>query len=115
MSKVIKADTKLPLGNTDQYPCNIQIGDCVWSLKFAKQIEGDYHWGLCEPNTKTIYIKRKQPKAEKLKTFIHESIHAMETEYQFTLPHADVERLEVAMTAFLTDNFNAIHRIMLGD
>jgi len=108
-------DVKLPLGDLSQYPNCLLIKDCVWQLKFCRQIESGSDVGACEPNTKTIYNAIDQSRSEKFYTLIHEVIHAIEDEYGFKLRHSAVEKLERGVGDFILENFNAINRIVLGD
>lgn len=60
--------------------------------------------GLCDPNTRHLYIKSDLSKTEEIKTYIHEMLHALEAEWDIKIPHESVYRLEEAIYKFLTLN-----------
>jgi hypothetical protein len=63
----------------------------VWQETIADDAEC---LGLCDPGTRTIFLKLNQAESEVIKTFIHEMIHALEAEYQTPIPHRIVYTLE---------------------
>lgn len=67
--------------------------------------DGKSTLGACDPNDHMIYIKTRQTSEERLKTFCHELIHALENEWNFELPHSLVSRLEEPIVRLLLDNF----------
>lgn len=81
-----------------KYPKFLTIRGEVWQVKFKhdldKLAEADPEdcpiLGLCDPSNKTIYLRYKQSKIDLLKTFVHEVLHAIEDEYDFSLPHGEV-------------------------
>jgi hypothetical protein len=90
------------------YPRQIQVGDSLWSVKFKRdlgQTETRITWGLCCPAEQTIYIRLGQTQKERLKTFLHELLHAIEEEYGFEVPHQLIHRLEDPLARFLMDNY----------
>jgi hypothetical protein len=60
--------------------------------------------GLCDPNTRHIYIKTNQSKQNIIKCFIHEWLHSAEAEFDIKIPHESIYKLEDAIYRFLTLN-----------
>jgi hypothetical protein len=89
------------------YPTELFIGDNVWDIKFVrKPLENDpYCYGLCDPGELTISIRLGQSPEERLKTFLHELLHAVEYEYKIEIPHSLIARLEDPFARFLIDNY----------
>jgi len=50
--------------------------------------------GLCDPAEQTITLKLGMSDTEIVKTFIHEMIHAIESEWKEPIPHRIVYALE---------------------
>lgn len=88
-----------------QYPKEIVIGDNVWSVKFFRKKKGHANTsGLCDPSTKTIWLKQGQTHTELMSTYIHEVLHAFEDEYNHPIPHKTIYALEQAIMNFLFAN-----------
>lgn len=93
------------------YPETIVINENIWTVKFVRgPIEdedgrGRDTVGLCDPSDQTIYIKMGQTPEERLKTFLHELLHAIENEYGIEIPHSLVHKLEDPFAKFLIDNY----------
>jgi|SRR3954469_6839006 len=90
------------------YPKDFQIGDSIWNLRFVRslgQTETTITWGLCDPSEQTIYVRLGQTPTERLKTTLHEILHAIEEEYGLTLPHRLIHQLEDPLARFLIDNY----------
>lgn len=60
--------------------------------------------GLCDPNSKLIYIKKNLKKTELKKTFIHELCHAICIEYEIKIAHESIYNLEEALLKVLSLN-----------
>lgn len=112
-----------------KYPKHLTIRGEHWEVKFARNLDKRADassdespiLGLCEPDTKTIWIKLGQSKIDTLKTFVHEIVHAIEDEHGFTIPHGEtikdkttgkerrlpdiVDKLERGITDVLLNNF----------
>lgn len=86
------------------YPRQFVIRDSLWDVKFVQKLDGKLTAGLCDPSCQTIYVRLGQTKIERLKTVIHELLHAMEHEYAITIPHKMVYTLEAPLAEFLLDN-----------
>ena len=88
-----------------QYPKTVMIGESEWSVKFFRKKKGAANTsGLCDPSTKTIWLKQGQAHTELMSTYIHECIHAFEDEYDCKIPHKTVYMLENAIMNFLFAN-----------
>lgn len=90
-----------------QYPKSWIIGGFPWKLNYVRNFKFKCDRdsvGLCDPAKKEVVIKYGQGRKDLLKTFIHEIIHAFETEYDFELEHKHVYALEEAISDFLIDN-----------
>ena len=93
---------------TRDYPKEIFIKDHVWDLKFCRSTPDDRDpedLGLCDPSTKTIYVRYKQPARETFMTVVHEWLHMVEDEYEIEIGHKIIHVLEEAIADFLEKNF----------
>jgi len=95
------------LPKTREYPDSVIIKDEIWSIRFCRSVpdEEPSTVGLCDPSEKTLWIKLGQGRYETFRTFIHEVTHAIEDEYDFTLRHEHVEKIELGFAAFIVINF----------
>ena len=73
----------------------------VWQDKVA---DDDECLGLCDPNTRTIFMRLGMSETEIIKTFIHEVFHALSIEHEFELPHRTVYALEECVFKLLKLN-----------
>ncbi len=89
------------------YPKEILVRENIWDVKFVKRtlLNDLYCYGMCDPSETAIYIKMGQTSEERLKTFLHELLHAIEHEYNIVIPHKLVHRLEDPFARFLIDNY----------
>lgn len=87
-----------------EYPKFLYIGDTVYKIKFVKTLPGNIV-GLCDSLKETIYIKKGLGPSSTLKTFIHESLHALEFYYNIPIKHKVVAKLENAIFDLLMQNF----------
>lgn len=79
---------------------NKVVYEIVWVDSFA---DPDV-LGECRFDTKQIVLKQGQSEREIMKTFIHESLHAMEFERGIKIPHKVIYQLEDAVYYFLFHN-----------
>lgn len=97
------------LPKASQYPKTLEINDEVYTIKLVKRIPHKDSCptdnGLCDYNTRTIYIRSTQSRRGMFRTFIHEVLHAIHGEWSFKLNHKTVYELEVALDALIVDNF----------
>lgn len=96
------------LPKPNKYPKKLNINDEVYTIKMVKRIPhkeaAPSDNGLCDFNTRTIYIRSTQSPKGIFRTFIHEVLHALHNEWEFKLHHKTVYELEVAIAAFMMDN-----------
>lgn len=60
--------------------------------------------GLCDFDKRTIYLATRLSERERLKTFVHECLHALSAEHGFDLPHRTVYALEECLVKMLKLN-----------
>ena len=89
------------------FPRTVWVKDEPWEIRFVRRLandEGQQVAGLADPLDKTIYIRLGQTPIERLRTFVHEVMHAFEEEYGFSIPHSIVEALEDPIIFFILEN-----------
>ncbi len=77
--------------------------DVILADHFPKHGD-DQTVGYCDDENKILFVYMHQTKKQKMCTFIHELIHAMELEYDFKLTENQVKKLEVAVYKVLKLN-----------
>lgn len=87
------------------YPTRVKIKKFHWNIVFTNSID-DETVGLCDLNTKTIFIKKHLSKRQTLATFMHEWLHAVEEMYNVKLGHKIINKLEFAIADFFLDDEN---------
>jgi hypothetical protein len=98
------------------------IGDNIWSVQIKKGLKADGKavLGLCLPDEHLIQIDAGQPARERVRTFWHEILHALEVEYGFDLGEREnkvsvaIEKLEVAIPKLLRDNYFEMQPIIIS-
>ena len=87
-------------------PSSIRIKRNIkYDIVYQDLIGGDPNClGMCDPNTKHIYIKNGLSKREELKTYIHECAHSLFDENNIKISHRDVYKIEEALYRLLTLN-----------
>jgi hypothetical protein len=60
--------------------------------------------GLCDGESRIIFIKSGLSDSEELKTLIHEIFHAIEFEFDVPIPHATIHKLEAPIIRILKLN-----------
>lgn len=83
------------------YPKSLLINGEYWKIRFVNKLPGCL--GECDPSEMEIRIKRGLGSEERLKTFLHEAVHAMEFSYNFQIKHSHVYKLENGMFDLLVD------------
>lgn len=102
----------MKLNGQRSYPKTLIVNDSDWQIKFVNIVDGNKETlGLCDPDTKTVYIKRGQKRGEILSVLIHEVCHIYEYEYDFEMKHSLVYDLEEATVSFILDNLEALSEI----
>jgi hypothetical protein len=92
-------------------PRTVVVGETVWDIRFVRKIDdkrsaGKETVGLCNDDDKEICVRLGIGKREQAKTLIHELLHALEFEYQISIPHELVYKLEEPIYRLLCDNWN---------
>jgi len=88
-------------------PRQLLVKDQIYSVRFVKNLPDEIKGttiGLCCAETQTIYIKQGLSKAERVSTFFHELLHAIEFEFEFDMPHKLIYRLEGPLAQVIVDN-----------
>jgi hypothetical protein len=89
------------------YPKTILVGDSVYKVSWHRtlgQTATHITWGLCDPGDKTIQLRLGGKSKERLKTFVHEVLHAIEFEYEIEIPHKLIRDLEAPIARLIIDN-----------
>lgn len=60
--------------------------------------------GLCCPETNTIHIRMGQTRAERMETFWHETLHALDFSHGVPIPHRLVYKLERPLAQLFAQN-----------
>lgn len=89
------------------YPTELHINEETYTIKFVSRIpvKGRGVVGLCDPGSRTIYIKKGMTKSQTFRTLIHEVLHGIENEYSIPISHKVVHQLEKAIGDFFLTNF----------
>jgi hypothetical protein len=89
------------------YKREYHVGEETYSLRFVAKIPGESSetLGLCDPESRVIYVKKGLSKAMLFRTVTHELIHALEFEYELPIKHSLVYQLERALVDMLLMNF----------
>lgn len=96
----------MKLFTRSQYPKSLIIGEEEYQIRFVKTVsKSEMTAGECDPGDKILRIKIGQSSPEIFATFIHEVLHAFETEHDIKLSHKVVYQLERAITDLLLQNF----------
>lgn len=88
------------------FPRELWIGENLWRIKFVRRMpDGDPDdRGCCDPSEHVIYIKLGQAYEERMSTFFHEVLHALEYEGGFDVVHAHVEKLGEGLAQLFVKN-----------
>lgn len=89
------------------YKSEYHVGDETYTLRFVSKLPdcGPEDIGLCDPGSRTIYIKKGLTKALLFRTVVHELLHAIEFELEIKISHKLVYQLEKAIVDTLLMNF----------
>ena len=89
------------------YKSEFHVGEETYTLKFVKKIPGGNaaDIGLCDPEERTIYVKKGLSKALMFRTVVHELLHSIEFEYEIKIKHETIYQLEKALVDTLLMNF----------
>ena len=86
-------------------PRAIYINENFWKVRYAEVIKKQpMCQGLCIPHRREILIKLSLSPRERVITFMHELLHAIDYEYDLKIPHALVYGLEEPLANFFIEN-----------
>lgn len=87
-------------------PKKIWINENEWTIRFVKVVDNNVKFlGCCNWETKEIFIKIGLNPKERAMTLVHELLHALEFEYDLSIDHALIYRLERPIYNLVYDNF----------
>lgn len=94
------------------------INNISWEIKFntrqnsnLQDHEGNYHLGMTDNNTKTIYLNQELDNKMLYSVLCHELVHAFCFSYGIYFDVEDEERLASFIEHFGSDILNATDRI----
>lgn len=88
-----------------EFPKEMVIGQSTWKVKWQRVIDEDPNCrGICDPETKTIVIALGLPKKQRVETFFHELLHAVEFEFGVRISHKLIYRLEGPLASVFQQN-----------
>ena len=95
-------------------PRTLVVGKHVWEVRFVRKMpfadKDRGTLGICSDDDKEIYVRLGIGKSEQAKTLIHEILHAFEFEYNFSIPHELIYKLEEPIYRLLCDNWGDFHK-----
>lgn len=97
----------MTLPKVGEYPKFLEVRDEKYSIRIVNKIPGEDKntFGLCDDDSKIIWLRKNQSRRGMFRTLIHELLHAVECEYSIKLKHKKINVLELALEALITDNF----------
>lgn len=84
----------------DSYPRLVEIGKATYHVVFMDNLPKKI-LGMCDPRNKLILISSKQDAEEMHATYWHEVLHAIEIEFNCSLGHPRIRKLEWAIVQVL--------------
>lgn len=98
---------KLRLPGYSDYRTEFHVGEETYLLKFVSRMPavGKGAVGLCDPESRTIYVKKGLSKSMLFRTVTHELLHAIEFEMDLNVPHKLIYQFEKAIVDTLLMNF----------
>lgn len=99
------------------FPKTVRIKDTEYDVVFFNRKDAHKHgmdedWrGYACQHEKAILVRRGQDHQNRLATFVHEILHAIEFEYQVKIPHALIYKLEDPLTSLILDNLLTSGRV----
>jgi hypothetical protein len=78
--------------------------DVFYKVSFRRNITDCYGW--CDSGKQEIVIATGLPPKERIITFVHEFLHAIEFEHNIKIPHKLIHQLEAPLAYLLTENTN---------
>ena len=91
-------------------PKTLIIGKSEWSVVMLKEIDkplkdGTITWGYCDEAKQQIEILSRLKTRPRLRTFIHEVMHAFEDEYGLEIEHKLLDKIATAFADLILVNF----------
>lgn len=83
--------------NEKRYPKEIKVKEKDYRVLFMHKLENGRTLGMCDLTNQLLIISKDQDDDEKLATFFHEWLHAIEEEYKLKLGHPKIRKLEWAL------------------
>lgn len=96
-----------------EIPKQIRVKNAIYNIVFTNTLYPDdeyFTFGLCDPQTRTIYIKKHLTEQQTISTYWHEYFHAVEFEYGVKIGHPMIEILEKAMAHLYRRNAFVLQR-----
>lgn len=105
MGKNAKPPIKFP--RLRDYPKRVWIDDEPWTIEFPEvvQYEGRTVRGMTIFCNHLIQVKRHLRPHDRLETFIHELLHAVQHVHELKLSHDDIYDLESIIVDLMIDNW----------
>lgn len=89
----------MTLPRVKDYPKSVRVNGETYPIRFVKVVNRSKDTcGLCSPEPRMIYIKKGMTEVETFSTLLHELLHAIEFEYDLSIKHSLIYKLEQAMT-----------------
>ena len=86
-------------------PKKVRITSKVsYEIVYIEEFEDKTTVGECRGEKNQIVLKIGQSKTDMFKTFLHEILHAIEYEYNVSLPHVAIYKMEDAIERILVLN-----------
>lgn len=95
-----------------EIPHKVQIkSDVFYYVVYVDKFDDPDQYGYCidakpphEPGARTIMILNSLSKKEKLETFCHELLHAIEFEFKIKIPHQLIYKLQMPLAQLFLQN-----------
>lgn len=94
------------------FPRQIVIGESLWTVHWKRDIPGARPgrivMGMTYGDDKEIHIRMRLSAKERLATFVHELLHALEYEYGIAVPHEVIYKIDAPLARLIIDNLGGI-------
>jgi hypothetical protein len=93
------------------YPSRVKVKDKHYTVSLVKAASAEpSDRGTCDNKDRIILLRNSMTEKETYETFWHETLHALDYEYELKLTHPQVYALEKALAEFISANFHTIPR-----
>lgn len=78
-------------------PSTIKIKRANWNIVFTNTMDFGPDmsvYGLCDPKTRTLFIKKGLTERQTLITLVHEILHALESDCDIDLGHRIINKID---------------------